>query len=446
MKFKYLISIILLIESLLITSCSQYDTGDKQGVPAKISFKHLSAADQQLLDEIQKRAFNFFWEGYHPETGLIGNGTNPQQNKTSIATVGFGLSAYCVGEKHGWAAREEVYARVLNILNSFYKDPNDTFDFCVEGKNGLFYHFVNTKTGKRHGKCEVSTIDSAILMAGILHVMTHFKDTEIEKLAYKIYCNAQWDWYTLENGAISGGWKPEVGIQGEYKGYNEYSLVYLLAMASPTHPMPANSWNTYSSGFGYQWMKSYDHIGKFLTPQGLFQPLAYLYQFPSCWIDFRNKKDKYVDHWEVATNALLANRQYCINWASEFGYDAELWGWTACTGKEDYRGFMHPFNGTIAPSAVVASLPFIPVESMTSIRYMYDNYKDKIWGKYGFVDAFNPSQNWYDDRFLGIDQGNIVLMIENYRSGFIWEECMSNPVIQEGLRKACIEEYKNETR
>ncbi|TLX75768.1 hypothetical protein E9993_09445 [Labilibacter sediminis] len=407
---------------------------------SNLTFKDLSESDQKLLDEIQRKAFDFFWDGYHPVTGLIGDAADPESLRGSIASVGFGLSAYCIGEKRGWVSHEEVYQRVLTILNSFYCDPNDKFDFCVEGKNGLFYHFINTATGARHGKCEVSTIDSAILMAGVLHVMTHFKGTEIEELAQKVYNNAQWDWYTLENGAIAGGWKPEKGIEGEYKGYNEYSLVYLVAMGSPTHPMPKQSWDAYSSGFGYEYMKSYDHIGKFLTPHGIFQPLAYLYQFPACWIDFRNKQDAYVNHWEVAQNALLANREYCVNWGNEFGVSSELWGWTACVGKDGYQGFMQPYNGTLAPSAVVASLPFIPKESMPTIRYMYDNYKDKIWGKYGFVDSFNPIQNWYDDGFLGIDQGNTVLMIENFRTGYVWEECMQNPIIQKGMEIAQFKE------
>jgi len=431
---------ILLIAILLgATGCRNHTKNQSAGKEKKnLSFEALSKENQKIIDDLQYRSFLFFWDGYHPQTGLIGDADKPEKNRSSIASVGFGLSAYCIGESHGWVSREEVYDRVLTILNSFHKDPNDPNDFYVEGTHGFFYHFIHTDSGKRHGKCEVSTIDTAILMAGVLHVMEHFKGTEVEALARKVYEAAEWDWFTLKNGAIAGGWKPEKGIEGEYKGYNEYSLVYLLAFGSPTHPMPTSSWDAYSSGFGYEWIKPYPHIGKFMTPHGIMQPLAYLYQFPACWIDFRNKTDKYCNHWEVATNALLANREYCRSWGKANGYHPDLWGWTACAGRDGYQGFMHPFNGTIAPSASVASLPFTPNESMFAIRYMYENYGEKIWGKYGFIDAFNPKQDWYDDGYLGIDQGNTVLMIENYRTGMVWDECSKNPIIDKGMQIAGI--------
>jgi hypothetical protein len=396
----------------------------------------LSVEDQQFLDLTQRKAFDYFWEGFDPVTGLIAD--NSKRRRTSIAHSGFGLSAFCIGVNRGWVTHQEAYDRVLITLNSYYKNPDDENDLCVEGKYGLFYHFIDVDTGKRQGRTEVSTIDSALLMAGILHVMTYFKGTEVEEVAKKIYQNAQWDKYLNRNKAITGGWKPteENWVNPEYKGYNEYSLVYLVALGSPSHPIPAASWDAYNSGNGAQWLKPYKDIGAFKTPHGLMRPHAYLYQFPTCWYDLRNKKDKYANHWDVAINALKANRRYTQNWGSMVGYPEELWGWTACAGRNGYIGFTRPYNGTLAPSAVIASLPFLPEESLRSIKYMYENYGDKIFGKYGFVDSFNPHQNWYDDGYIGIDKGNEVLMIENFRSGGVWKKFMKNPYVIEGMNKA----------
>ncbi|MFA8437166.1 MAG: glucoamylase family protein [Marinifilaceae bacterium] len=397
-------------------------------------WNRLSKQDQAFLDLVERKAFDYFWEGFDPNTGLIADKTRGR--RTSVATSGFGLSAYCVGVARGWVSREEVYQRVLTILNSYYKDPERKDDFCVEGIHGFFYHFVNVDTGKRHGRCEVSTIDTAILMAGILHVMEFFEGTEVAELANKIYLNAQWDKFLNEKRAVTGGWRPEEGIIAEYRGYNEYLLVYLLGMGSPSHPIPAQSWDVYFSGNGAEFIKPYKDIDAFLTPHGLMQPHAYLYQFPACWFDFRGKKDKYVNHWQNSVNALKANKRYTNNWGAAHGYTEELWGWTACAGRDGYIGFSKPYNGTLAPSAVVASIPFLPKESLRAARYMYKEYGDKIWGKYGFVDSFNPYQNWFDDGFLGIDKGNEVLMLENFRNETIWRLFMKNRYVKKGMEKA----------
>lgn len=395
----------------------------------------LSIEDQEFLDLTQRKAFDFFWDGYDPVTGLIDD-KNSTSRRTSTATSGFGLSAFIIGVERDWVTYEEAYKRVLLTLNSYYNDPNVDNDFYVDGIYGLFYHFINIDTGKRHGKSEVSTIDSAILIAGILDVSEFFKDTEIETLASKIYENAQWDQFINKNGAITGGWRPENRPVAEYKGFNEYNLVYLLALGSPTYPIPDASWDAWASGKGFISIKPYHDIGAFLTPHGVLQPLAYMYQFPSCWYDFRNKEDKYANYWDISTNALKANKRYTNNWGYANGYPEQLWGWTACVGRDGYLGFSHPYNGTLAPSAVIASLPFLPEESLRSIKYMKEKYGNKIWGKYGFVDSFNPSQNWYDDGYLGIDKGNEVLMIENYRSESIWKRFMENLYVKEGMKKA----------
>lgn len=428
-----------LVLASLVSSCAQ-STGKEPEVSDKkkeMSWETLSEKDQAFLDLVQRKAFDYFWNGFDENTGLIGD---PAKGKrTSVATSGFGLSAYCVGLNRGWVTRDEVYSRVLKTLHSYYKDPNGSNDLCVEGIYGFFYHFINVETGQRHGRCEVSTIDTAILLAGILHVMEVFEGTEVAELANKIYLNAQWDKFINKQGAVTGGWRPEEGIIAEYKGYNEYILVYLLGMGSTSHPIPAASWDVYFSGNGSEFIKPYKDIDAFLTPHGLMQPHAYLYQFPACWYDFKDKKDKYLKHWDNSVNALKANKRYTNNWGAAHGYAEELWGWTACAGRDGYIGFSKPYNGTLAPSAVVASLPFLPEESLRAAKYMYETYGNKVFGKYGFTDSFNPLQNWYDDGFLGIDKGNEVLMIENFRSGQMWIEFMQNKYVEAGMQKAGIE-------
>lgn len=421
--------LIILVTPLFISTVYQKDSSGQM-------WNRLSAEDQEFLDLTQRKAFDYFWEGFDPVTGLIAD--NSKDRRTSIAHSGFALSAFCIGVDRGWITRKEAYDRILIILNSYYKAPDDENDFCEEGKYGLFYHFIDVDTGKRQGRTEVSTIDSALLMAGILHVMAYFEGTEVEELAKKIYQNAQWDKFLNRNKAITGGWKPaeENWLNPEYKGYNEYSLVYLIALGSPTYAIPVQSWDAYNSGNGAEWLKPYKDIGAFKTPGGIMQPHAYLYQFPACWYDFRNKKDKYANHWDVAVNALKANRRYTQNWGSLVGYSEELWGWTACAGQRGYIGFSRPYNGTLAPSAVIASLPFLPEESLRSIKYMYEKYGNKIFGKYGFVDSFNPHQDWFDDGYIGIDKGNEILMIENFRSGGVWKVFMKNPYVIDGMSKA----------
>lgn len=406
------------------------------------NWNNLSVEDQEFLDLTQKKAFYFFWDGFDPVTGLIDD-KNTSKGRTSIATSGFGLSSFVIGIERGWVSREEAYNRVLLTLNSYYDDPNDPNDLHVEGKYGMFYHFIYIDSGKRYARTEVSTIDTAILIAGVLDVMEYFKGTEVESLAKKIYANVEWDKFINKNGAVVGGWRPEMKPVAEYKGYNEYNLVYLLALGSPTHPIPISSWDAWGSGNGFVPIKPYNDIDAFLTPHGVLQPLAYIYQFPACWYDFRNKKDDYVNYYEMSINALKANKRYTNNWGDANGYPEELWGWTACAGRDGYLGFSHPYNGTLAPSAVIASLPFLPDESLRSIKYMKEKYGNKIWGKYGFVDSFNPKQNWYDDGYLGIDKGNEVLMIENFRSESIWKRFMQNTYVKKGMLRAKFKDIKN---
>ncbi len=392
----------------------------------------LNVNDKQFLVKVEKAAFEYFWNGVDPNTGL-GDASPVVSHRVSIATEGFALSSICIADTRGWISHQEAYQRVLLILNSFYRDTSNVNDFYVRGHDGLFYHFINNETGQRFGNSEVSTIDSGILMCGVLLCMEHFKEPAINTLARKLYSDANWRAFMRPDGGIAGEWTPENGFSSAFTGYNEYILVYLLAMGSPTHPIPAGSWNTWAST--YHFINPYG-TGAFLTPGGAFSPDAYLYQFPACWFNFNGIKDNYANYWQNAVNALTANRRFCLSWAKRNNADTLLWGWTACDGENGYLGYGVPFKGTVAPSAVAASIPLIPTLALPTLKYMYDKYSSKIWTPYGFTDSFNPEENWYDTGYNGIDEGNMLLMLENFRSGGVWNEFMKIPYVQTALQEA----------
>jgi len=388
---------------------------------SSLTWDDLSPEDQEFLDMVQEAAFWYFWNEANPSTGLVQDrATN--NTVSSTAATGFGLSAICVAESRGWITYEEACTRVLNTLRSF--DPSNPL---VQGTHGFFYHWINTATGRREWNSEISLIDTALFIAGVLHAGEHFKERNMEiwELADRIYRAVEWDWI------MTGDLMKATPESGGKTGYDEYILAYILALGSPTHPIPERSWDAWAAS--YAW---YDYGGvKFLTPGGGRTMLAYLYQFPACWIDFRDKHDNYANYWNEFTAALKANMDFCIDESVGNGWPA-LWGWTACDGKNGYLGYRDTFDGTVAPSAVAASLPFMPEEALSMLKSMYEEYGSQIWREYGFVNSFNPSQNWYDHDYVGIDQGNLVLMIEAFRSGSVWEEFMSNTYVVEGLRRA----------
>ncbi|HDI12993.1 MAG TPA: hypothetical protein ENF64_02640, partial [Hadesarchaea archaeon] len=253
-----------------------------------------------------------------------------------------------------------------------------------------------------------------------------FKGTQIESIADELYRAVEWDWLLSSNNLLKA-----TPNGPEKRGYDEYILAYILALGSPTHPIPESSWD--SMAIGYKWS---DYGGvKFLSPAGSTDFLAYLYQFPAAWIDFREKHDEYANYWQNGIAALEANRRFCLEQSANNGW-APLWGFTANDGKNGYLGYRDTFDGTVAPSAVAASIPFIPEYAIDMLKTMYDNYHTNIWGEYGFVNAFNPNEGWYDADYIGIDQGNMVLLIEDFRSGLVWEEFMQVSYVVDGLNKA----------
>jgi hypothetical protein len=417
-----------------------------------------------ILDSLQHSAFRYFWHQANPANGLIRD-RSQSGSPCSIASQGFGLSAICIAIDHGWITRTAGRDRVLTALNTLWTLPQGPATSGTIGYRGFFYHFLHMSDGLRQWEwnTELSSIDTALLMAGILDCRQYFDgadatETQIRTLATQIYERVEWDWMVNpSNQAIRHGWRPDGGagtfIGFDYRGYSEAMILYIVALGSPTHP-PANptaSWNA--------WTATYNWGTQFGQTFLIFPPL-FGHQYSHCWVDFRNKRDAYmqvkgIDYFENSRRATLAQQAYCIaNPFGRVGYGANQWGLTAGDGPTGYtaRGAPPAQNddGTITPTAVIASLPFAPEISRPTIQHLYDTYRNQpvlpgpcesmatYWGPYGFRDGFNLTVNpdWYDCDVIGIDQGPIILMIENYRSGGVWNRFMGSPHVQLGLQRA----------
>lgn len=395
-----------------------------------------------LLDTLQHTAFDYFWNEANPANGLIRDRNTPG-SPCSVASTGFGLSAICVGIDHGWVTRTNGRARVLTTLQTFWNGPQGPGASGTIGYNGLFYHFLDMGTATRTWSCELSTIDTALLFAGIIDVRQYFStsdplDVQVRTLADSILHRA--DWSFVYNGiGIAMGWKPGTGFSGfgTWVGYNEATILYVLALGSPTHPIPDFSWFTWTSG--YDWLPQYGYT--YVN----FPPL-FGHQYSHCWIDFRSIQDLYmrskgITYFENSRRATLAQRAYCIaNPGGFVGYGPNLWGLTASDDPGGYVAHGAPpaqdDNGTITPTAAASSIPFAPEVVIPTLHFMYDTYPSTLWGPYGFRDAFNLTSNWWGTDYLGIDQGPIILMIENYLHASLWTRFMQNADVQSGLTRA----------
>lgn len=402
-----------------------------------------AVSEEALLDSLQHTAFDFFWNEANPSNGLIKDRSTPG-SPCSIASVGFGLTAICIGIDHGWVSREDGRERILTTLQTFWNGPQGSGADGFMGYQGLFYHFLDMQTGTRVWDSELSTIDTALLIAGILDARQYFwtvdpLDIEVRDLADAIYERANWDFMRNFNQGILMGWRPGSGFSGfgQWIGYNEAMILYILALGSPTHPVPESAWSAWTSGYSWQTHYGYSYVN--------FPPL-FGHQYSHCWIDFRHIQDDYmrdrgITYFENSRRATLAQREYCIDNPGGFlGYGENVWGITASDGPEGYnaRGAPPPFNdnGTITPTAVGGSVPFAPEVTIPTLQHMFDTYGSNLWSTYGFLDAFNLSQAWWATDYIGIDQGPIIIMIENYRNGSVWSRIIRNTDIQLGLDRA----------
>jgi hypothetical protein len=420
-----------------------------------------SGFGEERLDGLQRHAFDYFLHETNPANGLVADSSKPGA-PASIASVGFALAAYPVGVKRGWMTRADAIQRTLVLMRFFWNSPQGT-ETDGTGYKGFYYHFLDMNTGRRAGLCELSTIDTTFLLAGMLAAAVFFDrenddEQQIRTLADALYRRADWQWACDGGATVTHGWTPEREfLSYRWEGYDEALLLYILGLGSPTHPLPTESYTAWVST--YQWKEIYGY--KFLYGGPLF-----IHQYSHIWVDFRGiqdafARDKGIDYFENSRRATYVQQQYAIQNPLEFtGYGENFWGLTASDGPGwatrkihgiersffDYvaRGVPYgPDDGTIAPWAVFASLPFAPEIVLPTVWHLQDVYP-QITGKYCFRCSFNLSfQNevdtdttWTSSHHFGINLGPVVLMCENYRSDLLWRLMRACPYIVSGLRRA----------
>ncbi len=393
--------------------------------------------EDELLDYIARTTFNYFWIEASPHTGFVKD-RSVLFAPSSVAATGFGLAAICIAKERKWVTEKEAYDRVLKILQAL--------DTKAEGESGFFYHFINPHTGQRSGTSEVSTVDTALLLGGVLTARQSFSKRNIRKLCDKIFQSVRWSWMLgeeiEEEPPLYMGWKPETGFEGFIKWdmMAEELMMYLLALGSPSFPLEKGSWASFSRP-----VKTYgDYTYLYDECESMF-----IYTYSHAFVDFRNKHDMYTDYWENSRKAILANYQYCIDNGKKYkAYGEGYWGISASDGPLGYVGYGSKYglnDGTLTPYSLCAALPFVPNKSIPTLRRLLKEYGNKVWGKYGFISAYNLDKDWFSIEHIGIDQGIILLMIENYRSGLIWKNFMKNPYIKKGLEVAGFEKGPYET-
>ena len=404
-----------------------------------VSSNRFSRTDEVFLEDLERRSFQYFWEEADAATGLVSDRARMDgstldenhRNVASIAATGFGLTGLCIAADRNWINRNQAQERTRNTLRFF---ANKAFH-----QHGWFYHWLDAKTGERRWNSEVSSIDTALLLAGVLSARQYFRDDpEIRQLATKIYERVDFHW--MLNGQqllLSHGWKPETGfLKPRWDTYSEDTILYLLAIGSPTHPISPASWYAL-------WRDRYRYEGyTYFTTIGV--PL-FMHQYAHAWIDYRNwreTKGDRIDYFENSVKATLAHRAFCINLAHDFpAFGPNVWGITASDSAKGYLAWGGPprdpdIDGTVVPSAAGGSLMFTPELSVAALRTMREEYGQKVYGKYGFIDAFNPGTGWVDSDVIGINAGIILLSAENASTGNVWSWFMRNPEIPRAMRLA----------
>lgn len=392
-------------------------------------FAGSSKSDDRFLEMVQKRTLNYFLKCMDPETGLTMDKSSNfgpvdySYSPSSTAGVGFGLTVLAVGAERGWVPKEYAKRVTLATLRYFYEK--------MENVHGFFYHFANMKTGKREWNCEISSIDTALFIAGAVFAGEYYGDAEIKKYASLLYYRVDWQWMTNGKKHICMGWKPEEGFLASYwSEYCESMLLYILAAGSPTHPVDPELWRNIQRPYG-------DYGGKF---GHIFCSPLFTHQYSHIWIDFSGKNDGYADYFYNSKMATLANRQFCVDNAGDYPtFKNGCFGLTACIGPDGYIAYGGPpggvvNDGTVAPTAAGGSIIFTPEESIKTLRHIYRKYGKKMWGRYGFSDSFNAGRNWFAEDAYAINQGPIILMIENYRSGMVQKFFMKNRHVAGAMR------------
>jgi len=441
--------------------------------PDTLTYQKLAPDQQAFVDDLERRTFDWFWQSADPYTGLVPDSW-PNHTFSSIAAIGFGLTAYGVGVERGYISRAQAVQRTLTTLRYLAAAPQNGGEDDAAGYHGFFYHFLDMRTGLRHARSvELSSVDTTLLMGGVLFAQSYYdRDTppekEIRRLADQLYRAVDWPWMQVRKPLISMGWTPGGKfIDADWQGYDEGKLVYLLALGSPTHPVGADAWAAWCATYPRDWGQFQGYT--FLN----FAPL-FGHQYTETWVDFRGIRDAWgrahdLDYAQNGRLTTLAQRAYAIaNPGHWTGYGAEVWGLTASDGPGDvtvsspqgvrrFSAYMARGagldeindDGTIAPTAAGGSIAFAPSVVLPALMAMKQRYGKYIYDRYGFVDAFNlsfhgtptagntyPGFGWADNQQLGIDQGPILLMIENWRSGLVWKVMKKNPYIRRGLERA----------
>lgn len=396
----------------------------------------LGTRDNAFLEDLERRSFRYFQEQTDSQTGLVLDRARTDatihdeahRNTASIAATGFGLTAWCIAADRGWVPKKEAQTRVRKTLEFFAERAHH--------EHGWFWHWMNWRTGERVWQSEISSIDTALLLGGVLTAKQYFRgDSDIVRFATKIYERIDFPW--MQNGhpmLISMGWRPETGFLKNYwDHYCEHAIIYVLGIGSPTYPLPAASW--------YAWRRDAMKYGSYSYIS--WRDPLFVHQYSHAWIDFRGRRENrkpFTDWFENSVIATRAHKQFCLDLAQEFpGYTENIWGISASDSAKGYVAWGGPprheaIDGTVVPCAAGGSLMFAPDLTLPALREMKAKFGDKIYGRYGFVDAFNPNTGWVNPDVIGIDVGITLLSAENLRSGNVWRWFMHNKEIPRALQ------------
>ncbi len=464
MKAKHLLTTLFFF--IFLMGCDQKPNGTAIQTPIKDNPKF-------SLDEVERRTFRWFWDLVDKNYQVPDR--HPKRDFSSIAATGFGLTAYCIGAERGYVTRAQSADKVVKTLRVLWAMPQGDAKVGVSGYKGFYYHFLDHENSLRFKDVELSSIDTGLLMAGVLSVMSYFDkendpiEKEIHELTEKLYQRVDWSFFLNEKKNLSMGYHPGRGfLKAEWIGYNEAMVLLVMAIGSPTHPIPADCWERWCAPYKWATYQGQAHVN--------FEPL-FGHQYSQMFIDFKGIQDPYmrakgIDYFENSRRATLAQRSYAIENPNNYkNYSANEWGLTACNGPRDtvvnINGTQRKFfeygargaasirvvdDGTIAPTAVGGSIPFAPEVCIPALENMWNKYYNTpLVTEYGFKDAYNPTytfysanninpnindSGWIDRDYLGIDQGPIVIQIENHRSNLVWNLMKKNPYIVAGLKKA----------
>jgi hypothetical protein len=442
-------ALVLLLAATVCAPAPAHTPQRRAGEGARRASYALTRDDEAFLEDLSRRAFQYFIDHADAQTGLVLDRAlatgeahppgHPSHNITSSAATGFGLTALCIGASRGWITREEARRRVLTTLHFFAERAAQ--------EHGWFLHWMDKETGERRWTSEYSSIDTALLLAGVLTARQYFReDPEVYGLATLIYRRVDFGWMlTGHTVLLSHGWRPETGfIPSRWDTYSEHLILQLLAIGSPTHPITPRAWLAWArqrmSYAGY----TYLNAGPLFT-----------HQYTQAWADLRGWHESwypFTDYFANSVAATRAHRQFCIDLSTEFpAYGPDVWGISASDSARGYVAWGGPprdpaIDGTVVPNAPAGSLMFTPDISLRALRTMKERFGERTYGRYGFVDAFNPNTGWVDTDVIGIDQGITLLSAENLRGGFVWRYFMRNEEIPRAMRLVGLRPARSKTQ